>query len=77
MSGLGREAMSNLESLLKKQRHQFANKGLYSQSYVFSNNHVQMQELDHKEGWAPKNWYFQTVVHGESRGQQRDQTSQS
>ena len=34
-------------------------------------------ELDHKEGWAPKNWYFQTVVHGESRGQQRDQTSQS
>ena len=21
-----------------------------------------MQELDHKEGWAPKNWCFQTVV---------------
>ena len=21
-----------------------------------------MWELDHKEGWAPKNWYFQTVV---------------
>ena len=21
-----------------------------------------MWELDHKEGWAPKNWYFQIVV---------------
>ena len=21
-----------------------------------------MWELDHKEGWAPKNWCFQTVV---------------
>ena len=21
-----------------------------------------MWELDHKEGWAPKNWYFWTVV---------------
>ena len=24
--------------------------------------HVWMWELDHKEGWAPKNWCFQTVV---------------
>ena len=21
-----------------------------------------MWELDHKEGWAPKNWWFQTLV---------------
>ena len=28
----------------------------------FSSNHVQMWELDHKEGWTPKNWCFQTVV---------------
>ena len=21
-----------------------------------------MWKLDHKEGWAPKNWYFETVV---------------
>ena len=27
---------------IKKQRHLFANKGPYSQSYVFSNSHVQM-----------------------------------
>ena len=25
-----------------------------SQSYGFSNRHVWMWELDHKEGWAPK-----------------------
>ena len=24
--------------------------------------HVRMWELDHKEGWAPKNWCFRTVV---------------
>ena len=34
----------------------------YSQSYVFSSSHVWMWELNHKEGWAPKNWCFQTVV---------------
>jgi len=28
----------------------------------FSSSHVRMWELDHKEGWAPKNWCFQTVV---------------
>ena len=33
-----------------------------SQSYGFSSSHVRMWELDHKEGWAPKNWCFQTVV---------------
>ena len=35
---------------------------LYSQSYGFSSSCVQMWELDHKEGWAPKTWYFPTVV---------------
>ena len=33
---LGRKAMTNLEGVLKKQRHHFANKGPYSQSYGFS-----------------------------------------
>ena len=47
---------------IKKQRHHFANKGLYSQCYGFSSSHVWMWELNHNEGWAPKNWYFQTVV---------------
>ena len=47
---------------IKKQRHHFANKSPYSQNYGFSSNHIQMWELDHKEGWALKNWCFQTVV---------------
>ena len=29
---------------------------------VFNSSHVQIQELDYKEGWAPKNWCFQTMV---------------
>ena len=32
---LGRKAMTNLDSILKKQGSYFANKGLYSQSYGF------------------------------------------
>ena len=59
---LGRKAMTNLDSVLKQQRHYFANKGLSSQSYGFSSTHVQMWELDYKENWVPKNWYFWTVV---------------
>ena len=30
--------------------------------YVFFSSHVRMWELDHKEGWAPKDWCFWTVV---------------
>ena len=54
--------MTNLDSILKKQRHYFANKGLSSQSYGFSSGHVWIWELDYKESWAPKNWCFWTVV---------------
>ena len=35
---------------------------VYSQSYGFSNSHVWMWELDHKEGWMLKNWCIQMVV---------------
>ena len=49
---------------IKKQRHHFAEEGLYSQTMVFSSSHVWMWELHHKEGWALKNWCFQTVVLG-------------
>ena len=59
---LGRKAITNLDSILKKQRHYFANKGPYSQSCGFSSSHVWMWELGHKEGSSPKNWYFWTVV---------------
>ena len=30
--------------------------------FFFSNIHVWMRELDHKEGWTLKNWCFWTVV---------------
>ena len=29
---------------------------------VFSNSHVQLWKMDHKEGYAPNNWCFWTVV---------------
>ena len=34
----------------------------YGQSYSFNRSHVWMRELDHKKGWALKNWCFQIVV---------------
>ena len=49
---LGRKAMTNLDSILKS-RHDFADKGLSSQSYGFSSSHVWMWEVDYKESWAP------------------------
>ena len=80
---LERKAMTNLDSILKKQRHHFANKSPYSQGYGLSNSHVWMWEFDHKEGRALKNWCLLTLVLGlvpwtwESLGQQRDQASPS
>ena len=43
----------NLDNVLKKHRHHFANEDP-SKSYVFYNSHVWMWELDHKEGWILK-----------------------
>ena len=45
---------------IKKQRHYFDDNGPSSQSYGFSS--IQVWELDHREGWAPKNRCFRTVV---------------
>ena len=59
---LGRKAVTNLDSILKKQRHYFADKVPSSKSYSFSSSHVWMWELDHKESWVLKNWCFWTVV---------------
>ena len=49
---------------IPKQRHYFANKVLSSQRYGFSSDYwnVGMWELIHKEGWAPENWCFWSVV---------------
>ena len=34
----------------------------HDQSYGFPRGHGWMWELDYKESWAPKNWWFWTVV---------------
>ena len=39
---LGRKVMTNLDSIIQKQRHYFANKGPSSQGYGFSCGHVWM-----------------------------------
>ena len=57
-----KESYDQARQHIKKQRHYFANKGPSSQSYGFSSGHVWMLELDSKEVWAPKNWWFWTVV---------------
>ena len=57
-----KESYDNPTDDSKKQRHHFANKGPYSQSYRFSSSHVWMWELDHKEVWVLKNWCLWTVV---------------
>ena len=38
----GRKVMIDLDSICKKQRHYFANKGLSSQSYCFTSSRVEM-----------------------------------
>ena len=37
---LGRKVMTKLDTIFKKQRHYFANKGLYSQGYGFFSSQV-------------------------------------
>ena len=57
---LGRKAMTNLDSILK--RKDITDKGPSNQNYSFSSSHVWMWELDYKESWMLKNWCFWTLV---------------
>ena len=63
---------------IKKQRHLFADKDPYSESCGFSSSQVQMWKLVPREGWAAKNWCFQTVVLEKTPEslRQQEQTSQ-
>ena len=54
--------MTNPDSILKCRDITLPTKAHICQSYGFSSSHVQMWELDHKEGWMPENWCFWTVV---------------
>ena len=64
---------------IKKQRHHFADKGPYSQSYGLSSSHVQMWDLEYTEGWTLKNCLNCDAGEDswESLRLQGDQTSQS
>ena len=59
---LGRQVMTNLDSILKSRDITFVNKGLSSQGYGFFSSHVWMWKLDCEESWALKNWCFWIVV---------------
>ena len=76
---LGRNAMTNLDSVLKNRDITLPTKGPYSQGYSFPSGHIQLWELDHKEGGAkelmPSNWGPEKKSR-KSLGQQQDQTSQ-
>ena len=53
---LGRKAMTTLEGILKSRDTTLPT------IVGFSSSHVRVWELDHKEGWALKNWCFWTVI---------------
>ena len=60
---VGRKAMTHLDSILKSRDVTLPRKVHIVKAIVFfSSSHIQMWELDHKEGWVPKNWCFWTVV---------------
>ena len=55
---LERKVMTNLDSILKSRDITLPTKVYLSQNYGFSSGHVWMWELDYKESWEPKNWWF-------------------
>ena len=57
-----KKTYENPKQHIKKQRHYFADNSPCSQNYVLSSSHVWMWELNHKEGWMLKNWYFQIMM---------------
>ena len=59
---LGRKAMTNLGSVLKHRVISLFTSIHVVKAMAFFISHVWTLELDHKEGWAPKNWCFPTVV---------------
>jgi len=64
---LGREAMINLDSILKSRDITLLTKVHLVKSMVFYSSHVRMWELDHKEGWAQRIdafelWYWRRLL---------------
>ena len=60
---LWRKAMTNLDRVLKSRDIILQKKVCIGKAMVFPVViYRRMCELDHQEGWVPKNWCFQTVV---------------
>ena len=62
---LGRKVMTNLDSMLKRRDITRLTKVCIVKAMVFHSQgcgHIQLTELDGKEGRTPKNWCLQTVV---------------
>ena len=56
MLALWKKSYNKPRQCIKKSETLLANKSSYSQSYGFSSSQVWTWELNHKEGWALKNW---------------------
>ena len=54
--------MTNLDSIWKSRDITWPTKVYLVKAMVFFSGHVWMWELDCEESWAPKNWFFWTVV---------------
>jgi len=54
--------MTNLHSVLKSRDVTLPTKVHVVKALIFSSSRILMWELDHKVGWALKNWCFQIVV---------------
>ena len=61
--GPWKKSYDQLRQHIKKQRHHFADKGLHIVEIVlFLVAMYRCEELNHKEGWARKNWCFWIVM---------------
>ena len=61
LQNVWRESLNMSSWLIYSPHNHFADKPVYSQSYVFSSSPVLVWEFDYKEGWVAKNWYSQVV----------------
>ena len=59
---LRRKVMTNLDSILKSRDIALLTQVCLVKTMVFFSGRVWIWELDYKESWAPKNWWFWTVV---------------
>ena len=59
---LGRKARTNIHSILKSRHITLLTKVHLVQAMVLPSSHVWVWEMNHKEGWALKNWCSWAVV---------------